>query len=185
MTNKPSRIIIALTCLCLIVSSFLHPKHVYASELDEYRVKAAFIFNFAKFIEWPKEAFLDSSAPIVLSILGEDPFGAKIKVLENKPVVERTFAVRNIQRVEDAHGGQMLFICVSEKGRLDQILRALKGSSILTISEIPNFTRLGGMIGFTTSGDKIRFEINLAIARASKLDISSKLLKLAEIVREE
>lgn len=156
-----------------------------AADSDEYRVKLAFIFNYARFTEWPPETFPNATSSLVLCVLGNDPFKSKLDTVQDKMIGERSFIVKEIRRAEDARGCHMLFISGSEKDRVDPILRTVKGLSILTVSDIPNFTKLGGMIGFTFSDDKIRFEINLAVARSSNLEISSKLLKLAESVRED
>ncbi|MHC1726128.1 MAG: YfiR family protein [Syntrophobacteraceae bacterium] len=183
MPNRPKRLMIAATCFLILVADAY--TFGIAAESEEYKVKLAFIFNFARFIEWPPQSITDANGQFCFCILGDDPFEGKLGGVESRMVGERKFVVKRIRRVEEAMDCQMLFVSLSEKGRVDLILRALKGSSILTISDTPNFTRLGGMIGFTTSDDKIRFEINLTSARSSKLEISSKLLKLAETVRED
>lgn len=183
MLNRPYRFMMAATWF-LIVAVLTH-SFADAAELEEYKVKLAFIFNFARFIEWPAQSFREGDSQFRLCVLGDDPFEGKLGTIESKTVGDRKFSVRRIHRAEEARDCQMLFIATSEQDRINQILQALKGYSVLTISDISNFTRVGGMIGFTTSDDKIRFEINLTPARSSKLEISSKLLKLAETVRED
>ncbi|MEM5785941.1 MAG: YfiR family protein [Syntrophobacteraceae bacterium] len=185
MRVKNLRVLLSLFCFLLITHNGLQSAYADAHESEEYRVKLAFIFNFAKFIEWPPESFQNPGAPLKMCVLGNDPFGETVKIFEKKAIGERNFNTIRTKKVEDALGSQILFISSSEKDRLDQILRVVKGSTVLTVSDIPDFTRVGGIIGFTMSGDKIRFEINLASARSSKLEISSKLLKLAEKVRDQ
>lgn len=184
MARQPNRIIIAALCFVQLCSLALFVKSSRSEILDEYKVKMAFIYNFVKFIQWPPEAFPTSDSPIVLCILGDDPFGNNKSLIEDKTVGERKFIVRNIRKMEDARVCHMLFVCRSEQNRLNVLLPTLHKSSILLISDIPDFTRMGGMIGFTTSDDKVRFQVNLTAARAANLEISSKLLKLAEIVIE-
>ncbi len=174
----------AAVCSLLAMFSLFAGGSCNAEGLDEYKIKVAFIYNFAKFVSWPPKTFQNPESPIVFCILGEDPFGSNLSAIENKQIGERKFVVKRIRRVEDSIGYQIIFISRSEKDRLETILPALRNEPILTVSDIPNFTRLGGMIGFTISGDKVRFEINLGAARSSKLEISSKLLKLAETVIE-
>lgn len=169
--------------ICLFVLSLWPaPGSGFAAETDEYTLKLAFIYNFAKFVEWPDP---DPKAPIVFCILGDDPFGHRIVNIEERMVGERKILVRRNPGPEAVRQCHILFISSSEKQRLEQSLRELKGLSILTISDIPDFTRAGGMIGFKVSNDRIRFQVNLASARSSRLEISSKLLKLAESVRDQ
>ena len=168
-----------MTFLCLMsaISSSL-------AELDENEVKLAFIYNFAKFVDWPYQAPQDAGIPLTFCVLGDDQFGNKTNSIENKSVGEKRIQVRRIRNVEEARGCQMLFISSSEKNAMERDLRALQGSSILTISDVPGFIKMGGMIGFIELDNKIRFEINVGSARLAKLEISSKLLKLAETVKD-
>jgi hypothetical protein len=179
MTKLPRWIVLTALLIAAIV-----PARSHAEPTEEYRVKAAFIYNFAKFIEWSPEAYESSASPIVLCILGDDPFETALDSVEGKKVGERKLVIKRIKKVQDGDGCQILFICSSEKEGLPQILKALQGSSVLTISDMDRFTDQGGVIGFVLADNKIRFDINLGAARLSKLEISSKLLKLAERVRE-
>jgi hypothetical protein len=151
----------------------------------EYLIKAAFIFNFVKFVDWPSELFKDKAAPIKLYILGNDPFGEALATIRDKKVKGRRLTITRVQRVEEIKGAHLLFISPSEKGRVRQILQSLRNTPVLTISEIEGFGQMGGIINFITVEDKVQFEINSEQAQQHQLKISSQLLKLARIVRSE
>jgi hypothetical protein len=150
------------------------------SQPTEYQIKAAFIFNFAKFVEWPAAAFSKASSPIVVGVLGENPFhDALEKTIRNKTVDEHPVVIREFRAATDATNCHILFISSSEKGRLPQILKQLNGRSVLTVGEMAGFTETGGMINFVLEGTKIRFQINNDAANGAGLKISSKLLNLS------
>jgi hypothetical protein len=147
---------------------------------SEYRLKAAFVFNFAKFVEWPPEAFTNATAPIVIGILGDNPFGQDLEETVNaKTVNDRPFEIREFHSATDARKCHILFICTSEKDKLSQIFDALRDTNVLTVGETDGFTDNGGMINFVRQGTKIRFQINADAAKAARLKISSKLMSLA------
>lgn len=149
----------------------------------EYQLKAAFLFNFAKFVEWPPKV-LPPSRPIALCILGTDPFGLELeRTIKDERVAGRELAIRRLKQVQERDTCHVLFISPSEKDSLSQILAALKNSNVLTISEIEGFTQVGGIINFYIEESKIRFEINVGAAEKAGLKISSKLLKLAKITQ--
>ena len=153
---------------------------------SEYQVKAAFLYNFVKFVEWPAEAFPDPHPPFIFGIVGDDPFESElISLISEKNLGGRRFLVRRFRRNEDLRQCHILFISLSEKKYLSQILDSLKGSSILTVSDAEGFTRSGGMIGFVLEENRVRLEISPKIAGRSQLKISSKLLALARIVDED
>jgi len=156
-----------------------------ATRLSEYRVKAAFVYNFAKFIDWPAEAFPNGRAPLALCILGKDPFGVALETIKGKTVKDRKLVIQHLARIEDLERCHILFISASEEKHLERILKTLKGSNVLTIGEVRQFAELGGMIHLTMKENKVRFEINVDAAERAGLKISSKLLKLAEVVRDE
>ncbi len=151
----------------------------------EHEVKAAFLYNFAKFIEWPPRAFQDSAQPFRIALLGQDPFGPELeKMLSGKTLYDRPLLVKKISTPEEARDCQILFIASSEQGRLEKILAALDGSPVLTVGEMDRFAERGGMIGFTMEDKRVRFNINQLSASAAGLRISSELLKLAKTVRD-
>ena len=147
---------------------------------SEYQLKAAFIFNFAKFVDWPAKAFAEESSPIVIGVLGDDPFGEELKrTILNKAVAGRSVTNRSVSSIEEARSCHILFISTSEKQRLREIFDGLRGASVLTVGETDQFTEAGGMINFVIRDKRIRFEIRDDIARDAGLKISSKLLSLA------
>ena len=149
----------------------------------EYQVKAVFLFNFAQFAEWPAQAFADARVPLVIGILGDDPFGAYLdELVKNEKIGERPLAVRRYREVKDIVGCHILFVSRSEAARFDRIIPVLKGQSILTISDADAFTRQGGMVRFVTDSGKIRLRINVEAAKACGLTISSKIIRPATIV---
>jgi hypothetical protein len=148
-----------------------------------YQLRAVFLYNFAQFTDWPTNAFAGENSPLIIGVLGSDPFGPVLDetvrgefVHGHKLMVER---YRNIESVGACH---ILFIGQSEAPRLEAILKALKGRSILTVSEIEDSARHGVMIRFLTEGNKIAFRINLTAVREANLTLSSKLLRVSQLV---
>ncbi len=150
----------------------------------EYLMKAAYLYNFAKFVDWPAGVFLNKNAPITLCILGKDPFGSALKTITGKNVGKRKLVIQHLTRLESLKQCHILFISTSEEKRLPQILSSINGKPILTISEIKGFTQCGGIINFITI-ENIRFEINEDAAHQAGLRISSELLKLAKSVNKK
>ena len=158
------------------------PAAAAAETSREYLIKAAFLYNFAKFTEWPAGSFLDSDAPLDVCVFGEDPFGGALESIAGKTIRGRRVAVHRVASIEAGAACHLLFISASEATRLAGILEALRGRPVLTIAEMPGFARSGGIINLKTNpDDRIRFEINASIAKRAGLRLSSKLLNLAEI----
>jgi hypothetical protein len=151
----------------------------------EYEVKAAFIYNFAKFVEWPEGAFSSGNAAINLCVTDEGPSMKAFESVRGKTVKGREIVVGQCDEIQDIAACHILFVSSSGKKRPGQVLEAVKGRRILTVGDEKGFARLGGIINFITVDNKISFEINPDAAKRAGLEISSKLLKLAEIVREE
>jgi hypothetical protein len=147
----------------------------------EYQIKAAFLFNFAKFVEWPAAAFNEATSPMVIGILGENPFRDELqRMIRGKFINNRPLVIKEFRSPAEATNCHILFISTSEKQQLPEILKSLHGTSVLTVSETGRFTETGGMINFVVEGNKVRFQINEAPARSAGLKISSKLLSLAQ-----
>ena len=180
----PKRMIVAV--VAVLLSGLVMTNHSGAQALSEYQIKAAFLFNFAKFVEWPPTAFSDPAAPLILGIVGEDPFGPALeqtvmgKTVNNRSLVIKRFS--NRQTLEPCH---ILFVSQSEQGHLAQIIAAVRSSNTLTVSETEQFLDFGGMVNFLTVGNKIRFEIYQGAAERAGLRLSSKLLSLAATVRTD
>ena len=149
----------------------------------EYQVKAVFLFNFAQFVEWPAAAFTGASSPIVIGILGQDPFGAYLdETVRAETVDNRPIEVQRYRRADEIQTCHVLFIALSEAIHLEQILAKLKDRSILIVGDGDNFVQRGGMIRLATVQNKIRLIISADAARAANLTISSKLLRSGEVV---
>jgi len=154
--------------------------------MEEYDLKAAFLFNFTRFVEWPAEAFVSESAPITIGILGRDPFGKHLDdMVEDETVHGRKLTVRRYASVEDLGPCQILFICPEEAEHWDPIAAKIGKRGTLTVGDGSNFAAHAGMIGFEMVQNHLRLRINLAAARAAKLTISSQLLRQATIVGPE
>jgi hypothetical protein len=146
-------------------------------------VEAVFLFNFSQFVDWPPQAFPDPNSPIVIGVLGSDPFGATLDdVVRGEMVNGHALVARRSQRIEELTDCHILFISSSERPGLESILKVLKGRSTLTVSDLQNFAHEGGIIGFVLEGNRIRLRINLEAAKAAGLTLSSKLLRPAQIV---
>lgn len=159
--------------------------HTGPHSSPEYLVKAAFVYNFARFVEWPSERSQEPDGPFTLSVLGKDPFGASLESIRGKRVKGRDMEIRRVDGIENLQRCHILFISGSEKENLSRILMKVSDWPVLTVSDMDGFAHRGGMINFRTVEKKIRFEINLNAAERTGLKISSKLLKLAKIVKEE
>jgi hypothetical protein len=151
---------------------------------SEYEIKAAFLYNFAKFIEWPEDSRQCQQDTAIIGILGEDPFGTILeRVIGEKTIRMKEISIQRYSNVQNIRECHILFISQSEKGRLPVVLKQLKNRHILSVSEIDQFTEQGGMIGLFIENNRIRFQINQDAIEAAELKISSKLLKLASNVR--
>ena len=150
---------------------------------SEYAVKAAFLYNFTKFVEWPSDMPDDNDSLLRICVIGESPFGDKLEsTLKGKKVGGKSVTVAYVQSVEEVLSYDVVFIAQSEESRSDRILKVLTNRAILTVSDIDDFAERGGAIGFFEEDNKIRFEINVDAAEETGLQISSKLLRLARIV---
>lgn len=137
------------------------------------QVKAVFLFNFAQFVEWPDAAFAGPESPLVIEILGEDPFGTYLdETVTGEAVRGRPLVVRRTQRIEDIRNCHILFVSQSAESRFDAILAALKDRPVLVVSDAPGFVRRRGMVGFAFEQSRVRVKINPDAARAAGLTIS-------------
>lgn len=151
----------------------------HAQGASEYELKAAFLFNFAKFVEWPDPA----SGPLRVCIVGDDPFGNKLEdTVRGKEISGQPIEIRRLNREDNPRGCQIAFIGASGRDARS-VLDTLGGASTLTVGESPNFAKQGGIINFVLEDNKVHFEINVDAAERARLRISSKLLSLAKIVR--
>ncbi len=151
----------------------------------EYQVKAVFLFHFAQFAEWPATAFPTAKSPLVIGILGDDPFGGYLdELVKDEAVGGHKITVARYLAAEEAQGCHILFVSRSESSRLEKIVPALGRGAILTVSDADDFSSRGGMVRFVTESGKIRLRINAVAAKDRGLAISSKILRAATLVSE-
>jgi hypothetical protein len=156
---------------------------VRADPSKEYGIKAAFLYNFTQFVDWPTNSFADANAPLTIGILGNDPFGDALdEIVRGEKANGHPLVVKRFQAGEPITDCHILFISQSEAKRINEILEDLKGRCVLTVGETDGFAQSGGMIRFVTEKNKIRLRINVDAAHAVNLSLSSRLLRLAEIV---
>lgn len=152
----------------------------------EYQLKAVFLYNFAQFTEWPTNAFPGTNSPVIIGVLGKDPFGRILdETVRGETINGRPLVVQRYNRVEDIKECHVLFVSASEGNQLSPVFASVKSRAILTVGETDNFVLSGGIIRFAIAANKIRLRINLDAARRANLSISSKLLRLADIVTAE
>jgi hypothetical protein len=171
-----------LLALAVLLAAPGRPVHADEAPLDEYQVKTAFLYNFMKFVDWPERAFADASAPVVLAILGDDPFGATIDKLQAKTVKGRPIVIRRAATLRALGTFHLIFVPASDRSDFDAIRAAADEMGALTVGDGRGFRAKGGMIELVRDGDRIGFEVNLEAARRAGLTISSKLLSLAKVV---
>ncbi|HXO95046.1 MAG TPA: YfiR family protein [Chthoniobacterales bacterium] len=180
------RLRLLITVAMVILPSLGFEAHAQESSVSsEYLIKAGFIYNFANLVQWPSNAFTQPDSPIVIGILGEDPFGTVLdRVLAGKKVNGRIFLVKRLKSVPDLKECHIVFVSSSEIAHLAEAIHLVKGMPILTIGEIPGFARRGGIINLFLEDNKVHFEVNVEAAKEADLNISSRLLALARIVQE-
>lgn len=177
--EKSARLWLALFALPLVAVASATAQTAVPKE---YQLKAAFLFNFTQFVEWPPEAFKASDAPFCIGILGSDPFGGALdQVVQGESIHGHKLVVRRSENVEELQDCQMVFISKSEKQRAGEVLAKLNGKPTLSVGEIDGFTSHGGIINFFLQGNRVRFEINPAAAQREGIRISSQLLSLGKI----
>ena len=149
----------------------------------EYQVKAAYLFNFFKFVEWPDDPNADAHAKWVIGFTGESPVSNELaRLVEGKNVLGRELQVKKLQTADNPRGCNILFIGESERKRLPAILASVRGSSVLTVADIDNFIESGGMIQFVVEDSRVRVAIDVGATTRARLKVSSKLLSLAHVV---
>jgi hypothetical protein len=150
---------------------------------NEYQVKAVFLFNFARFVEWPALTFMSADAPFELCVYGDDPFGADLDaVVRGESAGGRPIVVRRLRESRDASQCQILFISGSANSELEPLLATLDRRATLTVSDIEGAAQRGAMVLMMTVNGKIRLRINIDAVRAAHLTVSSNLLRAAEVV---
>ena len=158
--------------------------HAQSWLLREYQIKAAFVYNFLKFIDWPSDALLETSDTVTICVLGHDAAAEAFETIRDKVVSGRRLVVQQIQAVRGLEACHVLFITSSEERRLPQVMQNLQRSSVLTVGEMESFIPSGGIINFVIENNKVRFQINSTGATRARLKLSSHLLRLATVVKQ-
>lgn len=149
----------------------------------EYRVKAVFLLRFAQFVEWPRQAFVSPNAPLVIGVVGEDPFGGYLDgIVQGETIDGRPIVVRHVDRLDRGGDWHILFVAREHTERVLSEARSLTNKPVLLVGDADRFAHEGGMIAFVVENKRVRFRINPDAARAAGLSLSSKLLRAAEIV---
>jgi hypothetical protein len=174
--------------LCLVIAAALYappPVISQSKTAGEYEVKAAFLYNFAKFVEWPDRSFASAQSDFAICVLGNDPFGQTLDdALEGKMIGSRRVKLERVKDAARARECQVVFVAPSESQRLPEIIDQLRGASVLVVGETDGFAQAGGTVQFTLEQDRVRFTINPDAAERAGLRLSSKLLALAKIVHD-
>jgi len=172
-------VVLALLALLFTMNGMVRADDGAVSK--EYRLKAAFLVNFAKFVKWPGPSSEAGQKPLVIGVFDKNPFGASLEgIARVQKINGREIIVKQVATVEEAGAVNVLFVSEADDGLVAQTLAALKGKAVLTVGETDAFAQSGGMITLTREGDKLRFEINAESAEREKLVLSAELLKLAK-----
>jgi hypothetical protein len=197
------RYIFAVLILVLLGGAIAPRSRAGSEPSQEYKLKAAFLYNFLKFVDWSKEKMGDANEPITLGIIGKDPFGQAFEPVKDKDVKDKKVVLKRLKGFEELKTSSagderqmqkyietlrkchLLFVCASESKSLKEILKHVKDQPVLTVGEMPGFLEAGGIMNFLMEDNKVRFEVNAAAAKHAKLKIRSQLLRLAKRVIEE
>ena len=153
---------------------------------EEYQVKGAFLLNFTKFVDWPAQHFATEGRPLVIGVLGRNPFGGELEqITRGRRVNGREITIAFIDTAAAAAAADLVFVCAGEETRFEAMSTALRQAQVLTVGESPRFAEAGGMITFLREADKVRFAVNLDSAERAGLKISAQLLKLATDVQHK
>jgi len=174
--------LIAIPLLCLLYAPNAESESAVA---PEYVVKAGFLYNLTKFVQWPEGTFRTPDERIKICIIGDDPFGNALDAIEGKVSQHRKVIVKRYEDYASASGCHIAFICDSEKDNIDAVLNRYKGNPVLTVSDMEGFASKGGIISLFMKEGRVRLRVNMDAARHSNLTISSFILELAEIVKTD
>ena len=173
--------LVATTALMALLTASLQPAPPVAPP-NEYALKSVFLYNFCHFIEWPDSAFNSPNEPLIIGIIGEDPFGSLLKeAVEGETYRGRPIAIEHYRTPRDIKHCHLLFIGRAEANRLDAILEAVNSQSVLTVGETEDFLDRGGMIALPADRNRVRLRVKPSAMRAARLNVSSKLLRVADI----
>jgi hypothetical protein len=177
---SPQQVLRMVALLTLLLGS----GYAQSPTAGEYQIKAAFLYNFAKFVEWPASSFPDGAAPFQICVMGRDPFGeGLLNITREKTVNGRKLEVDTVADLEHARTCHILFVASSVKMPIQQIIEGLRGASVLTVGDTKGFAEQGGMIDFVLQDDRVQFDVSRTAVEQAGLKISSKLLSVAKVVR--
>jgi hypothetical protein len=192
--NRNSGIRSSLLCLLLLFGVWMTAGALSAAESDgrpnrtpsEYEVKAAYLYYFAKFVEWPEQFFPSDNSPIIIGIAGDDPFGSILEeTIRGKKVQNRSVVIRRLQTSDDLSSCHILFFSSLESGRSGQVFKQLESSHVLTVCESQEKDRAKCMIHFLLDGGKVQFDVDVGKTLTAGLKISSKLMMVARVLRND
>ena len=170
-------------CMFVLLLAPMAISAAQESATNEYQVKAAYLFNFVKFVEWPANIFPSVDTPVEICVVGRNPFGHALEdSIAGKTVGGRRLEITHLSRGVELRSCQILFISSSEKSQMPEILQKLAGASVLTVSDTSGFTENGGIINFVLDGDRVRFDANVEAAGQAHLRLSARLLTVARAV---
>lgn len=183
LTYKPYIRLRKIIVVMLAAIAIALPQSSFAQTgVPESHVKAVFLFNFTQFTEWPEGSFADGNAPLVIGILGNDPFDRYLEeTVKDERVQGRHIVIQHYKSIDEVKSCHLLYISEKDPDKVSEIIGALKKPRMLTVSDCRNFTKIGGMIGFIKRNNKIKLQANPTAARSAGLTISSKLLRVSEI----
>src|SRR2546428_13716267 len=178
-------------CLCLLLALWVVCSGGLIARAESpaptmHQVEAAFLFNFAKFVTWPDDAFDRSGSSLIIGVLGEDPFGAVLEeTVRDKAIMGKKLAVKRFVRIQDAVKSHILFLSSSEESQLLPMLKVLEKTTVLTVSDMEEFAERGGRVPFTVEEQNVRFNVNAGAVERAELKMSAQLLKLPGIDSEK
>lgn len=181
LAERRVHLVLMILALLIVTTVALHPA-AWAGELEN-KVKTAYIYNFTKFIDWPGEAVTETAESIRICFVGNDPLRTLLGELNNRQVNGRPIKIIRFKDLGTLSPCDMIYISRSEERQLPLILQRLQGMPVLTISDIPQFSQRGGMIGFVTENERVKIEVNQRNVRQAGLKVSAKLLEVARIIQ--
>ncbi len=178
------RHIVAVTLCFLSLYTGSPNTHAQAQEPSaEYQLKAAFLYNFAKFVEWPVDTFPDSTTPFTICALGNDPFGSSLDAIAGKTVRDRALVIKRIRSGGAVTGCQILYVSPNELPQVTGLLRSLHKAPVLTVCDIDACAETGLMLNLRMADNRVQLDINLEVVQQTPLKVSSQLIKLTRIVK--
>lgn len=179
---RPLLTALAAACAFLAIPAL----HAQNARPTDYQVKATYLYNFGRFVEWPGKAAAAQGGSFTVCVLGQDPFGPSLDAtLAGETIGGKTIVAKRVSSAEESGNCQILFLSPTDDSRLNKTIAELDKKAVLTVSDMPQFVKRGGMIQFVLEGKKVRFEVNLTATQHAGLTLSSELLKVATAVRKD